>query len=65
MMQYFNNQIIFAEREVTRLQSVLRYRAIDIVDCMEMAVALADREALKRVSRDIRHIIWFYSELDD
>jgi len=57
IQKYFYNQTIHSVRDVNRLQSTLRYRDADIVDCIELAVAIAVRDTVKRVSSDVRHLL--------
>lgn len=52
----FNNQLKL-EDNVKQLQANIRYRKIDILDCIELACALQELETFKEVTKDIRILL--------
>ncbi len=52
----YNNQVEL-EKEVQQLQTNLRYRSIDVTDCVELACAMERLNTFKEVSQDIRSLL--------
>lgn len=52
----YNNQLEL-EKEVQQLQTNLRYRNIDVTDCVELACAMERLNTFKEVSEDIRSLL--------
>lgn len=52
----YNNQVEL-EKEVQQLQTNLRYRSIDVTDCIELACTMERLNTFKEVSQDIRSLL--------
>lgn len=57
----YNNQLRY-ENDVHQLQRNIRYRRIDVVDCMELACALERLNTFAEVSKDIRTLLHIKGE---
>ena len=54
---YIYNNVQLLENEVQQLQSNLRYRRIDTVDCFELALALQRLETFREVTEHILYLL--------
>ena len=54
----YHNQIEL-ENEVKQLQTNIRFRRIDITDCIELACALQRLETFKEITKHIRILLNF------
>ncbi|MBR1593138.1 MAG: hypothetical protein IJ666_09060 [Ruminococcus sp.] len=57
LFAYMVNNQIRLENEKKQLQSNIRYRDIDEVDCMELLIASVRLETFKEVTRHIRQLL--------
>ena len=65
LMSYLYNNYVSLEDEYKQLQSNLRFRSIDSVDCVELICAIERFHLFVEVSRDIRTILRLYGEKDE
>lgn len=57
LYSYILNNRIRLKNEVRTLQSQLRYREIDIVDCMELAIAIERYNTFKETTNQIKSLL--------
>lgn len=57
LMSYYINELTRLERELNVLQSNLRYRYIDHIDCLELILTLERLEIFKRIFKDIYYLL--------
>lgn len=57
IMQYIYNNYCRLEANVHTLQSNLRFRKIDVVDCIELACAIQEFDTFKEVTKHIRILL--------
>lgn len=57
LLAYFYNNRCRLEEEIQQLQSNVRFRRIDISDCVELACSLQRLETFKEVSQDVMSIL--------
>lgn len=57
LYSYILNNRIRLKNEVRTLQTQLRYREIDIVDCMELAVAIERYNTFKETTNQIKSLL--------
>lgn len=57
VLSYFYNNKVRLEREVQQRQSNLRFRDVDIVDCMELACAIQQLQTFNEVSNHVRLLL--------
>lgn len=61
LYKYFLFELTRLEDDVTRLQQALRYRRVDSLDCLELALALERLLCFKDFTKNVRYIL----RLDD
>ncbi len=52
----YNNRIRY-EEEVRQLQQNIRYRKIDVVDCIELACAIERKNTFEQTTKDILQLL--------
>ena len=57
LLAYFYNNRCRLEDEVKQLQTNIRFRKVDIADCVELACAIQRLETFKEVSRHVMAIL--------
>lgn len=57
LLAYFYNNRCRLEEEVKQLQSNLRFRKVDISDCVELACAIQRLETFSEVTRHVMAIL--------
>lgn len=57
LYSYIYNNLVRLEDNVKHLQSNLRFRKIDIVDCMELACAIQELETFKEVTEHLKILL--------
>ena len=57
LMMYIYNNTVRLENNVKQLQSNIRYRRIDTVDCIELMLAQQELETFKEVTKHIRVLL--------
>ena len=57
LMAYIYNNYCRLEANVHTLQSNLRFRKIDVVDCIELACAIQEFDTFKEVTKHIRILL--------
>lgn len=57
LYSYILNNLIRLKNEVRTLQAQLRYREIDVVDCMELAVAIERYNTFKETTNQIKSLL--------
>lgn len=57
LLAYFYNNRCRLEEEVMQLQSNLRFRKVDITDCVELACAIQRLETFAEVTRHIMALL--------
>lgn len=60
----YNNKVQY-EREVQQLQTNLRYRSIDVTDCIELACALERLNTFNHVSNDIVSLLSIFDKKEN
>ncbi len=65
LYSYLYNNRIRLENEVKQLQQNVRYRRVDIVDCMELACALERLNTFTEASQDIRALLNLNASYDE
>jgi hypothetical protein len=55
--QYIYNNYCRLEANVSTLQSNLRFRRVDVVDCIELACAIQEFDTFKEVTKHIRILL--------
>lgn len=60
----YNNRCRY-EREVQQRQTNIRYREIDVVDCIELACSIERLNTFKEVTKDIRALLKLCERNDD
>ena len=53
LMSYIYNVRNQSEQEVKQLQSNIRYRSVDIVDCSELSSAITRAETIREITENI------------
>lgn len=61
---YIYNNRNRLNQELRQQQSNLRYRDIDVVDCIELACCIERRNTFNQMSADILHLLHLY-ELEE
>lgn len=54
---YFLNYMTILEGEVTQIRNNVRFRSIDQVDCLELALAIERLNAFKDFTKNVRAIL--------
>lgn len=57
LYSYILNNRVRLENDVTNAQNNIRFRKIDIVDCIELIHVQVQLETFKRVTKDIRILL--------
>lgn len=57
LLAYFYNNRCRLEDEVKQLQTNIRFRKVDIVDCVELACAIQRLETFSEVTRHVMAIL--------
>lgn len=57
LMMYIYNNTVRLENNVKQLQSNIRFRRIDTVDCIELMLAQQELETFKEVTKHIRVLL--------
>lgn len=57
LLAYFLNYRTVLEGDVTQLRNNIRYRSVDQVDCLEMALALERLNAFDNFTKNVRAIL--------
>lgn len=57
LSQYIYNNYVRLESNLNTLQNNIRFRRIDVVDCMEYICALQEFETFKEVTKHIRILL--------
>lgn len=65
LQAYFLNYLTVLEGDVTQIRNNLRFRSVDQVDCLELALALERLQAFKEFSKNVRAILRITEKLDD
>ena len=55
--QYIYNNYVRYENEVKQLQNNIRFRAVDMVDCIELMLAIQQFDTFKEVTSHIRLLL--------
>ena len=53
LLSYIYNNRIRLEDEVSQLQSNVRFRKVDVTDCLELLVALTQLETFKEITDQV------------
>ena len=61
IIKYYYNQLSYLENEVLQLQSDIRYRRVDAVDCLELLIALERLEMFRQTMKDVRSLLELHS----
>lgn len=61
---YIYNNRTRLEDEKRQLQSNIRFRNVDSVDCIELMLASERLDTFNEVTTDIRHLLGFYTDED-
>lgn len=64
LFAYIYNNRTRLEEEKKQLQTNVRYRDIDSVDCLELLLASERLDTFLQVTTDIRHLLGFYTDDD-
>ncbi len=65
LFAYIYNNRVRLEDEKRHLQSNIRFRDADDVDCLELIKATQYLNAFKEITTDIRHLLGFFSDEDE
>lgn len=57
LLSYIYNNQLRLESNVKQLQSNIRFRKIDVVDCLELALAIQELDTFKEVTKHIRLLL--------
>ena len=57
LMMYMYNNYVRLESQVNQLQNNIRFRRVDVADCMEYICALQEFETFKEVTKHIRILL--------
>lgn len=57
LCSYIYNNRVDLEREVRQLQNNIRFRNVDVADCMELICALQRLETFKETTDHIMHLL--------
>ncbi len=64
LFAYIYNNRTRLEDEKRQLQTNIRFRNVDSVDCMELMLASERLDTFNQVTNDIRHLLGFYTDDD-
>lgn len=62
LYSYLYNNSVQYENDVQQLQTNLRYRRIDILDCLELICTIERRNMFTQISKDIRNLLQLYDK---
>ena len=57
LLSYIYNNRIRLEDEVSQLQSNVRFRKVDITDCLELIVAIAQLQSFEEITNHILSLL--------
>lgn len=57
IVEYIQNNHDFYENDVINLKQQLRYRNIDVNDCVELSLAIERLQAFEKFSRDVMNLL--------
>lgn len=57
LMMYMYNNYVRLESQVNQLQNNIRFRRVDVADCMELACAIQEFETFKEVTKHVRILL--------
>lgn len=57
LMEYIIFEMTRLEQDVQKLQQTLRYKRVDVVDCMELMLALERLVSFKNFSSNVIHLL--------
>lgn len=62
LMSYIYNIRNQAEQELKQLQSNIRYRPVDVVDCSELASAIVRADTVHEITENILTLLNLYND---
>lgn len=65
LIEYIQHNHDFYENEVIKLKQQLRYRNIDVNDCVELSLAIERLQAFEKFSKDVMSLLSLKSAGDD